>query len=191
MRARQPQVMQTDFRAEETGGFCVNCNQIVPRDKDARCAVAGHPPERVSGLVVLRPDGSVPFQAPKFSWGAALMPPVWGPIHGVYMLVIFLPVIVFANRSLQNLIELSEGASTAVQVLVTLITVGIVLATLYAMYYFGKKGWGIAWRSSQISRVPGATEEMFKQFIKRERWWTLLSVVLFAGFVFLVANFWL
>lgn len=167
------------------------CNQIVPRDKDAKCAVANHSAECVSGLVVLDADGNPPFQLPQFNWGAALMPPVWGPIHGVYLLVIFLPVIVFANRSLQNLFELLGDASTFMQIFVALVTVGIVGATVYSMYFFGKRGWGIAWRSAPISKMPGVTKEALEQFIKRERLWTALSAILFAGFVTLATFFWM
>ena len=167
------------------------CNQIVPRDKDANCAVAGHSAECVSGLVELDADGKPPFQLPQFNWGAALMPPVWGPIHGVYLLVIFLPVIVFANRSLQNLFELLGDASIFMQAFVILVTLGIVSATAYSMFFFGKRGWGIAWRSAEISKTPGVTEEALQQFFKRERLWTALSAILFVGFVILATLFWI
>ncbi|MCL2526171.1 MAG: hypothetical protein FWE46_03870 [Coriobacteriia bacterium] len=184
--------VQTDYHAEETAGYCSVCNRMVPRDEDANCAVAGHSPDRVTGLVPLDADGTVPFQLPRFNWAAALMPPVWGPIHGVLSAAIVLPLIVFASNSLENAFAMVEGgASVFWTIVIGLMTAGILGGTLYLMYYFGARGWGIAWKKSAISHSPEVTREMFDKFIFRERLWTLLSGLLFVGFVYLVINFWI
>ena len=182
--------IKVDIKPEQTAGYCTLCNKIVPRDKDGNCAEAGHPADFISGLIDLDKDGKVPFQLPKFNWGAALMPPVWGPIHGVLTGALVLPLIVFANRTLITAVELPADTSFLWRGLIWTVTVGIIAGTAYLMYYFGKRGWGIAWNKSAISHTPHVTKEMFDSFIKRERWWTILSLAFFVGFVYLIVAFW-
>jgi len=191
VRPKETITVETNYHAEDTAGYCSQCNKIVPRDKDANCAVAGHSAERISGLVPLDKDGNVPFQLPRFNWGASLMPPVWGPIHGVFAAAIVLPILVFANFSLQNALNVAAEVELSRSIFIWLITGGIILGTVYFMYYLGTRGWGIAWNKSPISRQPEVTQEMFDDFIKRERMWTALSAVLFVGFMYLVVNFWI
>jgi len=191
VRPKETITVETNYHAEDTAGYCSQCNKIVPRDKDANCAAAGHEAERVSGLVPLDENGKVPFQLPGFNWGAALMPPVWGPIHGVFAAAIVLPIFVFANNSLQNAFTITTEAGPVARIVVWLITAGIIFGTAYFMYYVGARGWGIAWNKSPISKQPEVTQEMFDDFIKREHMWTALSAVLFIGFVYLVVNFWI
>jgi len=188
---REQTIIESDFRAEQTAGFCAMCNKFVPRDEDARCAVAGHLPEHVSGIIELDAQGKIPFEMPKFNWGAALMPPVWGPIHGVLIAAVVLPVIVFANNNFSNALNLPAEASTFLHVLMWAVTSFIILGTGAFCYYFGSRGWGIAWNKDSISSEPLVTREIFDKFVKRERLWTILSAVLFVGFVFLVVTFWL
>jgi len=188
---REQVEVQTNFRAEETAGFCSVCNKIVPRKADASCSEGEHEAERVTGLVPLNADGQLPFQLPKFNWGAALMPPVWGPIHGALSGAIVLPIIIFARNVFQNALDLPDDASMVLRGIVWLITISIMLSTVYFMYFYGRRGYGLAWNKSAISKQPEVTQEMFDSFLKRERLWTALSAILFAGFVFLVINFWL
>jgi hypothetical protein len=183
-------VIEVDLKAEQTAGYCSICNEIVPRDSEAKC-IAGHPADFVSGLIELEKDGSVPFQLPKFNWGAALMPPVWGPIHGALTGALFLPVVIFANRAMQMAVDLPDDATLAAQIIVWFAALGITAVTLLFAYYYGRRGWGIAWNKSAISHTPRVTKDMLDAFIKREHLWTALSVLLFAGFAYLAVTFWL
>lgn len=189
-RARFEQVeVQTDYRAEETGGFCFDCNELVARDAEAKCAAHGHGAERVSGLVPLEADGSLPFQLPGFNWGAALMPPVWGPIHGMMSGALLLPVFIFANNALRGAIDLA-GGNLLWSILTWSVAITILAVTAYFMFYYGKRGWGVAWNQSPISQTPGVTREQFADFIRREYIWTSLCAALFVGFMYLVVSFW-
>jgi len=186
-----PEEVQTNYRAEETAGYCSICNKIVPRKADASCSEGEHEASRISGLVPLDAEGKIPFQLPKFNWGAALMPPVWGPIHGALSGAIVLPIIIFARNIFQNALALPDEATLVLRIIVWAITVSILLGTIYFMYFYGKRGYGLAWSKSAISKQPEVTQEMFDDFLKRERLWTALSVVLFVGFIVLLINFWL
>ena len=191
MVKRNPIEVQTNYRAEETAGFCNACNKFVPRKADASCSEAEHEAERISGLIPLDEKGNPPFQLPKFNWGAALMPPVWGPIHGALSGAIVLPIIIFARNVVQNALAIPDEATMAWRIIIWMVTAGVLLGTLGFMYFYGRRGYGLAWNKSELSRQPEVTQEMFDAFLKRERLWTILSLVLFLGFVFLVVNFWL
>jgi len=183
-------VIETNYRPEETAGYCVRCNRIVARNSQAMCAEVGHAAEMVSGLIELDNNGQPPFQLPRFNWAAAFMPAVWAPAHGAFAGIIVLPLIIFALNALSSALDLPAEAALPFQIITWLITIIILTCTIAFMYHYGTRGWGIAWNKSRLSREPLVTKEMFDQFVKREHLWTILSVISLIGLLYLVISFW-
>lgn len=144
-----------------SAGYCVYCDRLVERDEHGGCSrAADHPAEGVSGVVWLAEGEPVPA-LPRFSVGAFLMPPVWGPAHGLWAGVIFLPLWVFADGAVASALE-RGGLATAG-------AVAIVTLTIVAQAWFAKRGPGLAWRRV-CDRVSVAA------FARSERWWAIAMV---------------
>ncbi len=146
-----------------SAGYCVLCDRIVERAGNGGCP-AGHPAAAVSGQIELDGDEPVP-QLPRFNLAAFLVPPVWGPFHGQWIGVIFLPIWLFADSVIAS--SMGRGAAAAAG------GVFLVAATLAAQAFFAKRANGVAWRSvaDRVS-VPA--------YVRRERVWALVSIPLAA-----------
>ena len=149
-----------DARIElRVAGHCVVCDRIIERLVDGSCP-AGHPAEAVSGRLILAPGEPLPG-LPRFNVAAFLIAPLWGPAHGQWVGVVFLPLWLFVDS-----IVVSAGASG----IATRVAAAIVVAaTLAFQAFFGKRANGLAWRRV-AEKVPVA------QFLRGERWWAIVSV---------------
>ncbi len=144
-----------------TAGYCVLCDRIVERGDDGACARnPDHPAQAVSGTVILAEDEPVP-QLPRFNVGAFLVPPVWGPAHGLWAGAIFLPMWLFMDSVIATAI--GRGSASAAG------GVAIVALTLGAQAWFAKRANGLAWRRVS-DRVP------IEEFARRERVWAVALV---------------
>jgi len=168
----------------------VRCNRFVARDEQAKCSQAGHDEQEVSGVIELDAEGAIPAELPRFNWAAALMPPVWGPLHGAVSGIILLPVMIFALNAVQAAMSLPEEVTLPFRIIVWVVAVAIIIATLAFMYHYGTRGWGIAWNKSKLVRQEVVTSEMISAFVRRELLWTVPSVLSLAGFLYLVISFW-
>lgn len=139
-------------------GYCVLCDRIVERDASDACP-AGHPAEAVTGRVLLGEGDPVP-QLPRFNLAAFLIPPLWGPAHGLWAGAIFLPIWLFADSILRTAGRSMVGIIGAVVVL------GVTLAM---MWWFARRANGLAWRRV-CDRVSVA------EYLRRERVWAVVSV---------------
>lgn len=156
--AEQPQGIDAARLDMRTVGYCVMCDRIVERADGGSCP-CGHPASAVAGRVVLADEDPVP-SLPRFNIAAFLLPPVWGPAHGQWAGAIFLPMWMFADSTLRT-----AGENAATMIAAVVVSVG----TLAAMYWFGKRGNGLAWRR-QWERVTVA------EYVRRERLWAFVSV---------------
>ena len=140
-------------------GYCALCDRIVERAQDGSCP-QGHPAEAVTGRVLLGPREAVPV-LPRFNLAAFLVPPIWGPAHGQWVGVVFLPMWLFVDS-----IVASGGAGGVPTRSASLV---VVVATLAFQAFFAKRANGLAWRRV-AEKVPVAL------FARRERWWAIASV---------------
>lgn len=145
-------------------GYCVLCDAIVELTADGACA-NGHPAEVVAGRIVLAEGADRP-RLPRFNWGAFAFPVLWGPAHGEWAGVVFLPAWLF----LDNIVSTASGRPPFVAVFAGF----AVAATLGAQLFFAKRGNGQAWRRV-CDRMTVA------EFVRRERFWTWACVALGAG----------
>jgi hypothetical protein len=145
-------------------GYCVMCDRIVERADDGSCP-EGHPAEAVTGRVVLGPQQPVP-RLSGFNLAAFLIPPIWGPAHGQWVGVVFLPIWLFVDSIVAS--GGAGGISTRSASLV------VVVATLAFQAFFAKRANGLAWRRV-ADTVPVA------HYARRERWWAIASVPIAAA----------
>jgi hypothetical protein len=186
------QIIQTNRRPQETGGYCALCNCLVPRDEQARCKKDSHPAELVRGLVDLTPEGELPYSLPRFNWAAALMPPLWGPAHGAWSGALVLPLLLFADSVLQSAVGFTAAATLWQKVLVWAVTAGVFAGTLMLMYRFGRRGWGIAWSKAYAMGASADDSRSldYDTFLKRERLWLAVSLPLLILLLSLAVYWW-
>jgi hypothetical protein len=131
---------------------------MVERTADGACP-AGHPPAALSGAIALDAEEPVPH-LPRFSLAAFALPPVWGPVHGIWAGALFLPIWLFVDSILST--TGPGAASRAAGVAALSLTLGF-------QAFFAKRANGVAWRR--------ASERMtLEEFVRRERRWALVCV---------------
>ncbi len=140
-------------------GYCVHCDRIVERVSDGSCP-AGHPAAGIAGRIVLG-DGEQTPALPRFNVAAFLLPMLWGPVHGQWVGVVFLPLWVFTDSIVRSASSLGVGGRIAAGF--------AVLATLAMAGWFGKRANGVGWRRV-CDRVSVA------RYAQRQRVWAVVSV---------------
>lgn len=141
-----------------SAGYCVLCDRIVVRGEHGDCP-AGHPAAAISGKMLLGSTEPVP-QLPRFNLAAFALPPIWGPAHGQWTGVFFLPIWLFADSAIANA---WRGPAMAVA------AIAIALGTLAFQAYFAKRANGLGWR-----RV--CAEVTVEEFARRQRVWAIACV---------------
>ncbi len=134
------------------------CDRIVERAEDGACP-EGHPEECVTGSVPLASDEPVPV-LPRFNWAAFALPPVWGPAHGLWVGVLFLPIWLFADSAL---------ASASRSPFTGAVAVTIMVLTFGFQAFFAKRANGLAWRRVSDRVSVG-------DFVRRQRVWAFVCV---------------
>ena len=178
---------QSTRRPEDTIGFCLECNALVRRDREAQC-IHGHSAHAVMGALDLAPDEEVPT-LPKFNWGAFFMPPIWGAGHGIVVAgLIVLPLWLFLDSNIQSAVY-RVGPETPfwARIGVYLVTTVVALCTVGLMAWFGKTGWGIAWRREY---ADGTSTRTMGEFMARERRWYWFCIPLFFILLGLAIYYW-
>jgi len=140
-------------------GYCVYCDRIVERADDGTCA-EGHPLEAVTGHILLVDDDPLP-SLPVFNWAAFLIPFVWGPLHGQWVGIVFLPIWLFVDSIISS--ARSGGAVSLVGAVVA------VAGTLAFEWFFAKRANGLAFR--RVMKTQTAEE-----FRRRQRTWAIAAV---------------
>lgn len=166
------------LRPEQTIGYCAYCNKLVRRMPDAGCP-NDHPAIGVSGVALIGQDEDIPV-LPRFNWAAFAMPPLWGAGHGSFVAgLIVLPMWLFMDQAIQSAVfRLSSTTPAIIRVGVYGLAVAIVGLTLALMFWFGSRGWGLAWRKEY---EDGTSQKTFAEFIiQQKRWaWVCVPLALF------------
>ena len=150
-----------DARLElRTAGYCVYCDVLVERRPDGTCA-ADHPAEAIAGRIVLAWDEPVPT-LPRFNLAALLIPPVWGPAHGMWVGAIFLPIWLFADSVIVSAARLG-GVGQWIGAAIVL------LATLGFEYFFARRANGVAFRRVMHKMTA-------EEFARRQRTWGYVAI---------------
>lgn len=134
------------------------CNRMVERLNDDGCA-QGHPAEAITGRIPLDEGEPVP-QLARYNLAALLIPPIWGPAHGQWAGVVFLPIWLFAD---------SIVASASAGPIAAAVAVIVVLATAAFQVVFARRANGMAYR-----RIWESTT--IEQFARVQRRWSYFAV---------------
>ena len=105
---------------------------------------------------------------PRMNWGALFMPAVWGPAHGQWIAILFYPLWLFADTSITNAVLF--GGFT--YILAATVILGTAAVTILFASTVGYKAY---------QRV--AHKMTKKQYLARERTWTIVSVLIALLFV--------
>jgi len=143
-----------------TAAYCVHCDALVERQPDGTCP-AGHPAQALTGRIMLDVDEPVPT-LPRFNLAAFLIPPIWGPAHGIWAGAIFLPIWLFADSVIVSAVRSGERGQWIGAALV-------MLATLAFEYFFARRANGVAFR-----RIMHKTTA--EEYVRRQRTWALVSI---------------
>jgi len=141
-------------------GYCALCDALVERSTDGACP-EGHPAEAVAGRLLLVEGEPVPV-LPRFNLAAFLIPPVWGPAHGMWVGAIFLPIWLFADSVIVSAARLGGVGQWIGAALV-------VSGTLAFEYFFARRANGVAFRRV-MSTVP------IDEFVRRQRVWGFVAI---------------
>ena len=151
-------------------GHCIVCNRMVERRADGSCP-AGHAPAAVAGDIELAQGEGLP-RLPGFNWGAFLLPPIWGVVHGMWAGIFFVPLWVFVD----NAMKATAGRAVWMQVLAWLTLAG----TLAFQFEYGRTANRLAWRK--------ACERMtLSDYVRRQRLWAAGGAVVAVALVLAVA----
>ena len=112
-------------------------------------------------------------QLPRFNWGAFLMPPIWGPAHGIWITLLFYPLFIFLD-------SLIRGAASDPSALRIILAVCAAAGTLAFMVFFG-------FRSQLYGYLRVADRLPVATYVKRERIWAVVCLALAMTF-FVIAT---
>lgn len=107
---------------------------------------------------------------PRFNLGAFLLPPVWGPIHGFWVSIIFYPLWLVADNCFVAALAHPSPLTVTLGVVVLVLLVAITVA-------FSIVSQPIAWHRA-------AERGMDKQtYLKRQRMWAVICAVIGAALI--------
>lgn len=141
-----------------TAGYCVGCDRLVVRTESGACP-EGHPAEAVSGFIMLADTQEIPRLA-RFNLAAFLLPFIWGPAHGQWAGMIFLPLWLFTDSIIRSAAASPAGIAGSAFA---------VAGTLIVSAWFGKRANGLGWR-----RV--ADRVSVHDFMRVQRLWAIVAV---------------
>ena len=150
-----------------TAAYCVICDALVERQLDGTCP-AGHPAQALTGRILLDADEPVP-SLPRFNLAAFLIPPIWGPAHGIWAGAIFLPIWLFADSVIVSAVRYGERGQWIGAALV-------IAATLAFEYFFARRANGVAFRRIMHKATAG-------EYARRQRTWAIVAIPVAAALI--------
>lgn len=147
-------------------GYCQDCRDFVELNPDFSCAKAGHPRERIR-LALLHPEDEPLPHMPAMNWGALFMPALWGPVHGQWYMILFYPLWLVLDNLIYG--ALHGSAMWPIALVASLATAAF---TVY--YALHANTWGY---------VRAGTEHTLEEYLRRERLWTVVFVILGVAFL--------
>lgn len=102
---------------------------------------------------------------PRFNFAAFLLPPIWGPVHGLWATFLYYPIWLFADNTFY--------AAWSERTLLSIVIALVVLVSLAA----GTVAFALVAQPIALHRAVdrGLTKE---QYLRRQRVWTVVCVVL-------------
>lgn len=97
---------------------------------------------------------------PRFNVGAFLLPPIWGPAHGIWITILFYPAWLVAD----NAFYAAWSAPTPLSVTLAVL-IGVILAAVTVAFAIVAQPYA-AHRAERLG-VSRAT------YLRRERWWAI------------------
>lgn len=102
---------------------------------------------------------------PRFNLAAFLMPPLWGPVNGFWVTILFYPLWLFTD----NMIYAAYANPSALTIVLAVLVGAVLLGGMMAFSLV----------SQPIAYHRAADKGMSKeQYLKRQRIWAVVSVVL-------------
>lgn len=148
-------------------GVCRDCKGFVELDENLSSCSCEHGKVRIAMAMLLEKDEPLP-RLPKMNWGAFFMPALWGPGHGQWYLILMYPIWLFLDNIVYTAVH--QGG---LYILLAVACLAVML-TFMVVYARGANMFGYL-------RV--AQEKSVKQFLQRERVWTVVMVVIALLFV--------
>ena len=107
---------------------------------------------------------------PRFNLAAFLIPPVWGPVHGFWITILFYPAWVL----LDNVIYASVEAPSILSIVIAVLSVALIIGVSLV---FSLVSQPIA---AHRAEEKGLSRE---QYLRRQRIWNVVSIVVAIVFV--------
>lgn len=102
---------------------------------------------------------------PRFNIAAFLMPPIWGPAHGMWVTIFFYPLWLVADNVFYGAYEEPSVLAIILASIVFIILLGITIAFAIISQPF----------AAHRAESMGVSRETY---LRRERWWILASAIL-------------
>ena len=102
---------------------------------------------------------------PRMNWGAFFMPGIWGPAHGFWVCILFYPLWLFIDNMLYTAYVYPAPLSIGMAILCSILLAALTVAFAIVSQPF----------AAHRAEDKGMTRE---QYLKRERIWTVVSIVL-------------
>ena len=102
---------------------------------------------------------------PRMNWGAFFMPGIWGPAHGFWVCILFYPLWLFIDNMLYTAYSDPTPLSIGMAILCSILLAALTVAFAIVSQPF----------AAHRAEDKGMTRE---QYLKRERIWTVVSIVL-------------
>ena len=107
---------------------------------------------------------------PRVNLAALLVPPIWGPCHGIWVTILWYPIWLFAD----NIFYAAYSQQTILSFVIAVI-VGICLLALTVFFAIVSQPFA-AHRAAERGRTK-------EEYLKRERIWALVCAVIGLGFI--------
>ena len=102
---------------------------------------------------------------PRMNWGAFFMPGIWGPAHGFWVSILFYPLWLLVDHLIFSAYASPDPWKIALAVLAIAVITGITIAFAIVSQPF----------AAHRAEAHGVSRE---RYLKRERIWTVVSLVL-------------
>ena len=107
---------------------------------------------------------------PRFNWAAFLMPPIWGPAHGIWIAIAFYPLWLIADNVFY--LAWSEPSPISITIAVSVFAMMLALTIGFAIV---SQPFAAHW-----SEARGISRE---RYLKRQKWWVLVSAIIGIAFI--------
>ena len=113
---------------------------------------------------------------PRVNWGAFIMPAIWGPAHGIWVAIAFYPLWLIAD----NVFYTAYSAPSPIAIVIAIIVFAVMLAVTIGFAIVSQPF------AAHRAEAHGVDRETY---LRRERWWVLVSVIIGVAFIALATAY--